>query len=159
VKWRSKSPEDILGSLRQGAAKEEDSQEGSKRTGPSAGPRLPLLHAIVPRDLRDFVVGAGMTALAEALEQERASACGPRSEHRADRRTFRAGHTMGELVLGGRRVQVERPRARSVDGKEVTLPSWRAFASVREGRHRRSTPNVLFGARLRLRGRVTRVNA
>ncbi|HVV53302.1 MAG TPA: hypothetical protein VHO06_26835, partial [Polyangia bacterium] len=65
-------------------------RKGPKKTGPSAGgPLLPLLHAIVRRDLRDFVVDAGMTALAEALEQERAAVCGPRYEHHADRRAFR----------------------------------------------------------------------
>lgn len=104
-------------------------RKGPKRTGPSAGPLLPLLHAIVRRDLREFVVDAGMAALADVLEQERAAACGPRYVHQAERRAFRAGHAVGELVLGGRRVQVERPRARTVDGEEVTLPTWRAFAA------------------------------
>lgn len=104
-------------------------RKGPKRTGSSAGPLLPLLHAIVRRDLREFVVDAGMAALADVLEQERAAVCGPRYVHQAERRAFRAGHAVGELVLGGRRVQVERPRARTVDGDEVTLPSWRAFAA------------------------------
>jgi len=31
--------------------------------------------------------------------------------------------------MGGRRVKVERPRARSVDGHELSLPSWRAWSS------------------------------
>lgn len=31
--------------------------------------------------------------------------------------------------MGGRRVQVRRPRARTVDGNEVELPSWAAFAA------------------------------
>jgi transposase-like protein len=37
------------------------------------------------------------------------------------------GHAPGELVLGGRRVQVSRPRARTLDGQEVLLPSWAEF--------------------------------
>lgn len=123
-------------------------RKGPKRTGPSAGPLLPLLHAIVRRELRDFVVGAGMTALAEVLEQERAAVCGPRYEHRADRRAFRAGHAMGELVLGGRRVQVKRPRARTVDGDEVALPSWRAFASE-DPLHERALAQALVGVSTR----------
>ena len=31
--------------------------------------------------------------------------------------------------MGGRRVKVERPRARGVDGHELSLPSWRAWSS------------------------------
>jgi transposase-like protein len=39
------------------------------------------------------------------------------------------GHSRGELVLGGRRVAVQRPRARTRDGREVQLESWEQFAS------------------------------
>jgi putative transposase len=31
--------------------------------------------------------------------------------------------------LGGRRVEIERPRARSSDGHELSLPSWRAWSA------------------------------
>lgn len=34
-----------------------------------------------------------------------------------------------ELMLGGRRVAVKRPRARSTDGEEVALPSWEKLSS------------------------------
>lgn len=123
-------------------------RKGPKRTGPSAGPLLPLLHAIVRRDLREFVVDAGMAALADVLEQERAAVCGPRYAHQAERRAFRTGHAAGELVLGGRRVRVERPRARTVDGDEVTLPSWRAFADE-DPLHERALEQALVGVSTR----------
>jgi transposase-like protein len=86
------------------------------------------LGALVRRDLRAFVVDAGMAALAELLEQERTAVCGRRYAHQPERRAYRAGHTQGELVMGGRRVSVDRPRARTVTGEEVGLPSWRFFA-------------------------------
>ena len=123
-------------------------RKGTKRTGPSVGPLLPLLHAIVRRDLREFVVDAGMAALADVLEQERATVCGPRYVHQTERRAFRAGHAVGELVFGGRRVQVERPRARTVDGDEVTLPSWRAFAAE-DPLHERALEQALVGVSTR----------
>jgi len=123
-------------------------RKGPKRTGLSAGPLLPLLHAIVRRDLREFVVDAGMAALADVLEQERAAVCGPRYVHQPERRAFRAGHAVGELVLGGRRVQVERPRARTVDGDEVTLPSWRTFAAE-DPLHERALEQALVGVSTR----------
>lgn len=86
------------------------------------------LGAIVRRDLRAFVVDAGLAAVAELLEQERTAICGPRHARQKGRRAYRAGHARGELVMGGRRVSTSRPRARSVDGDELELPSWSFFA-------------------------------
>jgi putative transposase len=86
------------------------------------------LGAIVRRDLRAFVVDAGMAALAELLESERTAACGPRHARQKDRQAYRAGYTPGELIMGGRRLSAERPRARTVEGEEVELPSWRFFS-------------------------------
>jgi hypothetical protein len=79
------------------------------------------LGQMVRHDLREFVVTAGVRALAALLEAERTEVCGPRYEHQPSRRARRAGHARSELVLGGRRVRVERPRARSVDDGEIRL--------------------------------------
>jgi len=87
-----------------------------------AGSQLSLL---IRRELHEFVVGAGMMALDELLEAERTKVCGERYAHLPERAARRAGHVTGELVLGGRRVRVRRPRARSMDGQEMPLPSWR----------------------------------
>jgi hypothetical protein len=84
---------------------------------------------LVRRDLREFVIDAGTAALAMLLEQERTEAVGPRYAHLPTRRARRAGSAPGELVMGGRRVHVRSPRVRTVDGHEVELPSWAAFAA------------------------------
>lgn len=86
------------------------------------------LGAVVREDLHAFAIQMGMLGLQALLEDERSEVCGPRYRHDAGRRASRAGHTIGELVMGGRRVQVRRPRARTRDGHEVELPSWRAFS-------------------------------
>jgi putative transposase len=39
------------------------------------------------------------------------------------------GSTTGQVVLGGRKVSVERPRGRYVDGGEVELATWETFAN------------------------------
>jgi hypothetical protein len=39
------------------------------------------------------------------------------------------GTTTGQVVLGARKVSVERPRGRYVDGGEVELDTWATFAS------------------------------
>lgn len=126
-----------------------------KKTARKSAPReegstqLPLrLSDVVREDLRTFVVNAGVAALAEMLERERTDACGPRYAHQPARRARRAGHAPGELVMGGRRVQVSRPRARTVDGREVQLPSWSAFA-VEDPLHERAVEQMLVGVSTR----------
>jgi len=71
-----------------------------------------------------------VTVLGAMLEEERAKLCGPRYAHQPGRRATRSGHTDGELALGGRKIQVRRPRVRSVDGDEVALETWQQFASA-----------------------------
>ena len=46
----------------------------------------------------------------------------------AERQAPRAGQVGSSLALGGRRVAVSRPRARSIDGHELSLPSWREWS-------------------------------
>ena len=74
-------------------------------------------------------VGVGLGVLAEVMEAEVDEVVGPKGKHDSDRRAVRHGHEAGEVTLGGRRVPVERPRARAVDGSgEVELHSYRHFA-------------------------------
>jgi transposase-like protein len=80
--------------------------------------------------LHEAVVQAGMSVLGAMLEEDRTRLCGPRYEHDHDRRASRAGHTDGELAFGGRRIRLRRPRARSCDGGELTLPTWEHFAEA-----------------------------
>jgi transposase-like protein len=106
------------------------------------------LKEVVRQELREFVVSAGMTALSELLEEERTQVCGPRYRHRIGRAARRAGHVQGELVMGGRRVAVRRPRARSVDGREVHLPSWHQFADE-DPLHERALTQMIVGVSTR----------
>ena len=74
-------------------------------------------------------VGVGLGVLAELLEEEVEEVVGPKGKHDPDRRAVRHGHETGEVTLGGRRVQVERPRMRSADGRaEVRLATYEHFA-------------------------------
>jgi putative transposase len=93
---------------------------------------LPLLGlmATIKGALFELVLGSGLGVLQALLEQEREQLCGARYRHDPTRKASRAGYAdEAELVLGGRRVAVKRPRARSRDGKEVPLPSWERFAA------------------------------
>ncbi|MGH7418126.1 MAG: IS256 family transposase, partial [Candidatus Rokuibacteriota bacterium] len=78
-------------------------------------------------DLRALVVGTGLQVLGALLEEDREGFCGPWHRPQADRRAYRHGHDEGVLVLGGRKVRLERPRVRSVEGEEIELPTWAAL--------------------------------
>src|SRR3954462_12535841 len=81
-------------------------------------------------------VGVGLGVLHEVMEAEVDEVVGPKGKHDPERRAVRHGHQGGEVTLGLRRVPVERPRARAVDGSgEVELRTYRHFAE-RDARHR-----------------------
>src|SRR3954454_15294404 len=74
-------------------------------------------------------VGVGLGVLHELVEADVDEVVGPKGKHDPGRRAVRRGHQGGEVTLGGRRVPVERPRARAVDGAgEVELGTYRHFA-------------------------------
>lgn len=90
--------------------------------------RFPF-HGLAREALWDTVILSGFGFVQEELEAERTALCGARYAHQEERQAVRAGHVPSSLVLGGRRVEVRRPRARSSDGRELHLPSWRAWSS------------------------------
>src|SRR5882757_6786041 len=106
------------------------------------------LPGMVREALYDTVIGAGLACVDEVLETERVALCGERYEHLADRKALRAGHAGSSLVLGGRRVAVQRPRARSVDGRELRLPSWREW-SARDQLDDRAVEQMVLGVSTR----------
>jgi putative transposase len=74
-------------------------------------------------------VAAGMAVMRAMFDAEMTAACGPKGRHDPDRAAVRHGAGRGSVVLGGRRVPVARPRARTTDGAEVPLPTYRLFAA------------------------------
>src|SRR5215216_4851992 len=74
-------------------------------------------------------VGVGLGVLSELMEEEVTDVVGPKGKHDPERTGVRHGHEAGEETLGGRRVAVERPRARTADGEsELPLETYRHFA-------------------------------
>lgn len=105
-----------------------DTARGRRRSQET--PQLTFAAMIDARaTLHDAVVRSGMMMLSAMLEEDRARICGPRYVHDAKRRATRAGYADGELAIGGRRVTIRRPRARSSEG-EVALPTWEHFADA-----------------------------
>lgn len=73
------------------------------------------------------VVGVGLGVLDELLAEDLTMLVGPKGRHDPDRLAYRHATERSSLPLGGRRVALDKPRARSVEGKELTLPTWAAF--------------------------------
>jgi putative transposase len=90
--------------------------------------RFPF-RGLARESLFDAVILSGFGFIQDELEAERTGLCGERYAHQQDRQAVRAGHVPSSLVLGGRRVEIPRPRARGTDGRELSLPSWRAWSS------------------------------
>ena len=74
-------------------------------------------------------VAAGMAVMQAMFEAEIAQACGPKGRGDASWAAVRHGTGRGSVTLGGRKVAVTRPRARTTDGHEVTLSSYAHFAA------------------------------
>jgi putative transposase len=74
-------------------------------------------------------VGVGLKVMEELLEEELFALVGPKGRHDAERTATRHGSRQGQVVLGGRKVRVRRPRARSIDGRELPLRTYAHFAS------------------------------
>lgn len=75
-------------------------------------------------------VSVGLGVLEELMAEEVEEVCGPKGKHDPDRVAYRHGTDDGEVTLGGRRVQIERPRMRSKDGEsEVPVGTYEHFAS------------------------------
>jgi transposase-like protein len=104
------------------ASAEEEGSRGQKV--------LPIAEVLVSvqEGLRDLVIGTGLQVLEAMLEEDRKDLCGPARKKQADRQAYRHGFDKGQLVLGGRKISVRKPRVRSTEGQEVPLPSWETLS-------------------------------
>src|SRR2546425_299322 len=121
---------------------------GSKAEN-TASRHLPLVDLLIDTraELTELVVRSGMKVLEAMLEEDRTAICGPRYQHQVDRDSGRAGTTESTVVLGGRKVQIRRPRVRA--GKtEVPLPTSEAMAHT-DPLNRRIGEPMLRGAATR----------
>jgi putative transposase len=85
----------------------------------------------VREGLLALAVGAGLQVMAAIMEADVTAVCGPKGRHDPERTAVRHGHGAGSVSLGGRRVPVERPRMRAVDGSgELAVASYELFSDT-----------------------------
>jgi putative transposase len=74
-------------------------------------------------------VSVGLGVVHSLMEREVDEVVGPKHKHNPDRTAKRHGHEHGSMTLGGRRVEVTRPRMRTVeDERELPVQSYEYFA-------------------------------
>jgi len=87
------------------------------------------------------------------MEAEVTEVVGSKGKWNAERTASRHGHEDGSMTLGGRRVPVGRPRARSVDGRELEITTYEYFAD-RDPLQRAVMDRMLAGVSTRKFARV-----
>ena len=110
---------------------------------------LPLVDLLVDTktELLELALRAGLRVFTTMLEEDRTAICGPRYAHEPNRPASRAGTTPSEVVLGGRKVTIQRPRVRTAAG-EVGLPTFQTMAAT-DPLDRRVVEQMLVGVATR----------
>jgi putative transposase len=98
---------------------------------------LPLEATVALADLagavRDGLLGVcadvGLLVMRQVMEDELTRRIGAKNARLPGRKANWQGTTTGPVVLGGRLVSVERPRARTTEGEELHLGTWAVFSS------------------------------
>ena len=108
------------------------------RVVPTAQVQISLPMQSVFHDVKHAFYGlcvqAGHAVLEAMLEADRVALCGAKGVPDTTRRALRGGSTNSQVVLGGQRIAIKRPRARTlqrgVDAGELRLPTftWAAAA-------------------------------
>jgi transposase-like protein len=103
------------------------------RALPAAQVQISMPVQGVLRDVRRAFLGlcidAGQKVLAALMESDRIALCGAKGVPDAQRSALRGGSTASQVVLGGQRIAVRRPRARSLTEGELSVPSFEWAAS------------------------------
>lgn len=110
---------------------------------------LPLVDLLVDTrtELFELAMRSGLRVFTTMLEEDRTAICGPRYAHQPDRPASRAGTAPSEVVLGGRKVAIQRPRVRTADG-EIPLPTFQTMAQS-DPLDRRVVEQMLVGVATR----------
>lgn len=90
-------------------------------------PMSPLLSEVAGA-IEQTATQAGLLMMKALIDEEVEQIAGTRYGHQADRQATRWGHDEGHVIFCGRKVAISRPRVRSVEGREVPLQRYQAFA-------------------------------
>ena len=105
-----------------------------------ASRHLPLVDLLIDTraELTELVVRSGLKVLETMLEEDRTAVCGPRYVHQADRQAVRAGSVPSDVVLGGRKVALRRPRVRAAKKEIPPCRASKRWRTPTDPLHRRA---------------------
>ncbi len=108
-----------------------EAEEAARLAGLSLEATVALadLAGAVKDGLLGFCADVGLLVMRQVMEDELTRRIGAKNARLAGREANWHGTTKGPVVLGGRIVSVERPRARTTEGEELHLDSWAVFSS------------------------------
>lgn len=98
-------------------------------------------------------VAVGLEVFDELLAAEVTEIAGPKGRHILDRAAVRHGREPAKVPMGGRLVDVSKPRVRSVDGGEIGLETWAAITD-RDLLGEHALVSMLAGVSTRVYGSV-----
>jgi putative transposase len=111
---------------------------------------MPLVSGVITtrQELLAWVHERGLRALDELLCNEAELLAGAKGQHSVDRTCNHWGRTMSTVPFGGRRITLSRPRVRSKEGRELTLPSLEHFRHT-DGMPERVVEQIVLGVSTR----------
>lgn len=83
----------------------------------------------VREGLLGFCADVGLVVMRQLMDAELTERIGPKHAKLPGRAANWHGTTTGSVVLGGRKVPMERPRGRTAHGREVELDTWEVFSA------------------------------
>jgi transposase-like protein len=110
---------------------------------------LEVFAAHMRHGLLSAAINVGLDVFGQLLQSEVSEVAGPKGKHDPNRRAVRHGSDPSKLPLGGRMIEVDKPRVRASDGsREIPLETWAAVAS-RELLDRHTLISMLTGVSTR----------
>lgn len=91
---------------------------------------LALFAERMSEGLMAAALAVGLEVFAELLDANVTEVAGPKGRHNPDRRAVRHGSEPAKVPMGGRMIEVRKPRVRTADGTgEVPIDAWAALSS------------------------------
>ncbi|MCL1897272.1 MAG: IS256 family transposase [Micrococcales bacterium] len=82
----------------------------------------------IDQGLMAVAASVGLEVMRQMMQDDVAELVGPKGRHNPVRQAIRHGSEKGSVILGGRRVAVDRPRVRTTDGvSELAINSYQLF--------------------------------
>lgn len=84
---------------------------------------------MVQSGLLSLAVNVGLKAIQTLMEQEVNDTVGPKGARNKSRNAYRHGHESTQVVLGGQKISMDKPRMRSIEGHDIPLDTLKKFQS------------------------------